>query len=127
MYMHRSEGLGFGENILKSRKLAKRGRCRGILSGERNVGKCRGHGFPTFFRLVHKSWHPSPCTLAYQGTLVTMALKSEDESFRKDLFEVVSNWITYKDPIPEQWKGDLKPTYVPGQISFRLQLLLSEF
>ncbi|KLO18186.1 hypothetical protein SCHPADRAFT_936448 [Schizopora paradoxa] len=39
-----------------------------------------------------------------------MVAKIVDESFKSDLFEVVSNWITYNDAIPERWKEDLKLT-----------------
>ncbi|KLO18185.1 hypothetical protein SCHPADRAFT_993791 [Schizopora paradoxa] len=39
-----------------------------------------------------------------------MTIELGGESFESDLFEVVKNWFTHKDAIPQSWKGDLKPT-----------------
>ncbi len=54
-----------------------------------------------------------------------MAVILEGEILEKDVHDVVSSWFSYKNPIPEGWKGKTSPMYAFNPTSHQVLMLVS--
>ncbi len=52
-----------------------------------------------------------------------MAVKLVGGALEIDVFDVLSSWLAFKNPIPEGWKGETSLVYALTQYFYRLLTL----
>ena len=66
----------------------------------------------------HRSSFRADISVVIMEHIDSKDVTQEPRSLESDLYDVLSNWLSHRDPIPKSWKVETNPKYEDSNILF---------